>query len=159
MRRNRPFTAQQPAPLFANDESGYWSTIAQNNAASGLQSVLPSGTLFQSDTAVKSRLLSSQIEWTPTKARFKGSDIIVSLSDAQFFMALEEGGDTQQGRLTIIVNKFEFRMGFPSYEDTLEIYAAGKWHELTVAELIGQHDDNEPALTLYLEKDQNDNGD
>lgn len=154
---NKPFTAQKPAPSFANDPSGYWRAVLRSDASSGLKSLLPN-TVFQADTAVKSRLLSSQVSWIPTQARFKGSHITVSLSDAQFFLALEDGGDTQQGRLTVVANKFEFGMGFPSYNDTLDIYAAGKWHTLVVAELIGQFDDNEPALTLFLELDQNDHG-
>lgn len=156
--RNKPLQAQQPAPTFANDATGFWNGVLEANKASGLASMLPSGTLIQADTAVKGRLLANQIAWVPVSCRWKGSIIQASLSDAQFFLALESGGDTQQGRITIVVNKFSFSTGFPGYNDTFEIQANGAWHQFVVAEMIGQNDDNEPALTLFLEKDQDDNG-
>jgi hypothetical protein len=157
---NKPYSAQQPAPAFANDPSGFWASVAAGDKTAGLKSLLPASTAYQSDTAVKARLLGSQLGWTPTQARFNGADITVSLSDAQFFLALESGGTTQEGRLTVVVNKFEFRAGaFPTFRDNLLIFAGGKWHAFLVAESVGQFDDNEPALTLYLEVDQNDNGD
>ena len=155
---NKPLAQQKPIPAYANDTTGYWSAIARQDVTSGLRSLVPSGTLFQADNAVKSRLLSAQIEWVPVQARFKNANITASLSDAQFFLALESGGDTQQGRLTVMVNKLQFNTGFPSYSDTFQIQAGGKWHSFTVAELIGQFDDNDPSLTLYLEIDQNDSG-
>lgn len=159
MSRNKPLQAQQPAPAFANDSTGYWNGVLEANRTSGIASLLPSGTLIQADTAVKAQILLAQIGWIPVSCRWKGSIIPASLSDAQFFLALENAGDTQQGRITIIVNKFSFGVGVPSYNDTFEIQAAGRWHQFVVAEMVGQNDDNEPALTLFLEKDQNDDGD
>lgn len=158
MARNKPLQAQQPAPPFANDSGGYWNGVLEANRTSGLASVLPAETVLQSDTAIKGRLLEAQIGWVPISCRWKGSIIQASLSDAQFFLALESGGDTQQGRITIVVNKFLLGVRFPSYNETFEIQAAGKWHQFVIAEMIGQNDDNEPALTLYLEKDQDNNG-
>lgn len=158
MRGNKPLQAQQPAPPFANDSGGYWNGVLEANRTSGLASVLPSNTLIRSDTAIKGRLLQNQIGWVPVSCRWKGFIIQASLSDAQFFLALETGGDTQQGRITVVVNKFSLGVGFPSYNETFEIQAAGKWHQFVIVEMIGQNDDNEPALTLYLEKDQDDHG-
>ena len=130
------------------------------NRTTGIASLLPGGTVFQSDVAAKGRLLASQIAWTPAKARWNKCNLTVSLSDAQFLMALEEGGDVQQGRITVLVEKLQFgARGFPGYGNTFEIQAAGRWHQFTVAEMLGQHDDNEPGLTLFLEKDQNELGD
>lgn len=159
MSRNNPLAAQQPAPSFVNDPSGFFAGVLKENSTSGIASLLPGGTVIQSDVAAKGRLLSAQIEWIPAAARWNGCDIVVSLSDAQFLLALEEGGDTQQGRITIIVSKLQFgTKGFPTYGNTFKIKAAGLWHEFTVAEMVGQHDDNEPGLTLFLEKDQNELG-
>lgn len=160
MSRNNPLAAQQPAPAFANDPSGFFAGVLRDNGTAGIASLLPGSTVIQSDVAAKGRLLSAQIEWTPAAARWNGCDIVVSLSDAQFLLALEEGGDTQQGRITIIVSKLLFgTKGFPKYGDTFKVKGAGRWHEFTVAEMVGQHDDNEPGLTLFLEKDQNELGD
>lgn len=158
MSRNKPLAAQQPFPAFANDQSDFWGSVASENTTTGIGSLLPQGTLSQADNAVKSKLLDGQIAWVPVSVRWKGAVIQASLSDAQFFLALEEGGDTQQGRITLVVNKFRFGVNFPSYQDTVEVQAAGEWHQFVVAEMIGQNDDNEPSLTLYLEKDTDDNG-
>ncbi len=158
MSRNNPIAAQQPAPPFANDPTGFWTANMEENRARGLASLLPSGTVVQSDVAAKGRLLSAQINWMPAKARWKGSDLQISLSDAQFLQALEDGGDIQQGRITVLVLKAQFNTGWPEYGDTFKIQAAGKWHEFSIAEIVGQHDDNEPGLMLFLEKEQNDIG-
>lgn len=157
-RHNKPLASLQPAPRYANDATGFWGSVEAANESMGLSSLLPGGTVVQSDTAVKSRLLSAQIEWTPIQVRWKGCVFAASMSDAQFFLALESGGDTQQGRLVVTINKLLFNTGFPGYNDTFEVQSSGKWHQFVIAELIGQHDDNEPALVLYLEKDQNDTG-
>lgn len=159
--RNNPLAAQKPAPVFANDPSGFFAGVLMENTTAGLSSLLPAGTLIQSDVAAKGRLLNAQINWTPAKARWKGCNLTVSLSDAQFQLVLEGGGDTQQGRLTIIVEKLQFGgfgKGLPTYDNSFEIQAGGVWHEFTVVEMVGQHDDNEPGLTLFLEKEQNDTG-
>lgn len=159
MSRNNPLAAQQPAPAYANDADGFWQRNLAQNTVAGLTSLLQ-GTLIQSDVAVKGRLLANQIRWTPGKARWKNSDLVISLSDAQFFQALESGGDTQDGRITVLVEKLQFgAKGLPKYGDIFQIQAAGKWHEFFVAEMIGQHDDNEPGLTLFLNKEQNEIGD
>lgn len=158
MRKNNPIQAQQPAPLFANDPDGFWGVVAGQNSVSGLGSILPQGIVIQSDVAQKGRLLDAQIAWTVISARWKGFILQASLSDAQFLLALESGGDLQQGRITLMVSKGQFQTKFPAYNDTFEIKAAGVWHQFVVAEIIGQHDDNEPALTLFLEKDPDDNG-
>lgn len=157
-RRNNPVNAQQPAPLFANDPNGFWNSVARQNSTSGLGAILPHGTLNQADTAIAARQLTAQIGWRAVNIRWKGCHLKASLSDAQFFLALEQGGDTQQGRITLVINKFEFQTGFPQYNDTIDLQASGKWHEFVVAEMLGHHDDNEPALTLFLEKDQNELG-
>lgn len=157
--RNKPLDAQQPAPAFANDPSGYFGGVLAENRTAGIASILPGGTVIQSDVAAKGRLLTAQIEWTPAEARWNGCNLKVSLSDAQFLLNLEEGGETPQGRITILVTKLQFgTKGFPDYGDTFKIKAAGLWHEFVVAEMVGQHDDNEPGLTLFLEKDQNELG-
>lgn len=158
--RNKPLAAQQPPPAFANDPSGFFGAVLAANRAAGIASILPGGTVTQSDVAEKGRLLAGQIAWSPAEARWNGCNLTVSLSDAQFLLALEEGGDTQPGRITVIVAKLQFGAnGFPGYSDTFKIQAGGKWHEFVIAEIVGQHDDNDPGLTLFLEKDQNDIGD
>ncbi len=161
MSRNKPFAAQQPAPLYANDPGGFFAAAMAQDRVSGLASLLPSATLVQADIAVRARLLEGQIGWTPTAATWKGCNLSVSLSDAQFRLVLEEGGDTQPGRLTIVVSKAQFGgfgKGQPAYNDTFSIQAGGVWHAFVVAEMVGQHDDNEPALTLFLDKDQDELG-
>lgn len=156
MQRNKPFAAQQPAPLFANDPDGYWTAVANENKLAGISSILPGGTVIQSDVAVKGRLLQGQIAWTPCSARWKGGNFKASISDAQFLLALEEGGDTQQGQITLLVEKLQFGVkGLPNYGDTIEIQSGGKWHEFVITQMVGQHDDNDPGLTLFLDKDQN----
>jgi hypothetical protein len=157
-RKNNPLAAQQPAPLFANDPNGFWGAAVRSNSASGLGSILPAGTVLQSDIAVKGRLLGAQIGWQSVTVRWKGCELQASISDAQFFLALEQGGDTQQGRITLLITKLQFTTGFPTYNDTFFLLAAGQWHQFVVVETIGQHDDNEPGLLLYLEKDQDDTG-
>lgn len=160
MQRNKPLVAQQPAPAFANDPGGYWTAVADQNKLAGISSVLPGSTVIQSDMAVKSRLLQGQIGWTPCSASWKGGKFTASLSDAQFLLALAEGGDTQQGQITLLVAKLEFgAKDLPDYGDTIKIQAAGRWHEFAVTQIVGQHDDNEPGLTLFLDKDQNAIGD
>lgn len=145
--------------MYANDPGGFFGAALAQNATAGLLSLLPVATVLQSDTAVKGRLLAGQIAWTPTAARWNGCNLTVSLSDAQFLLALEEGGDTQQGRITILVLKSEFNNGLPEFGDTFQINAGGKWHEFTISEMVGKNDDNEPGLTLFLEKEQNELGD
>jgi len=158
--RNNPIAAQQPAPAFANDPEGYFTAVLAENRTVGILSLLPGGTVIQSDVAAKGRLLAGQIAWTPAKARWKGCELVISLADAQFLLTLEEGGDTQPGRISILVEKLQFgAKGFPTYGDTFKIQAGGKWHEFVIVEIAGQHDDNEPGLTLFLEKDQNELGD
>ena len=158
-RRNNPLAAQQPAPAFANDPSGFFGAVLAENSTAGLSTILPGGTVCQSDVAAKGRLLAGQIAWTPAKARWNGCDLTISLSDAQFNLVLEEGGDVQPGRITVIAEKLQFgAKGLPKYGDTFKIQAGGFWHEFTIAEMVGQHDDNEPGLTLFLEKDQNELG-
>lgn len=157
--RNKPLDAQQPAPAFANDPTGFFAAALALGRTCGLASLLPGGTVIQSDVAAKGRLLAGQIEWTPAVARWNGCNLKVSLSDSQFLLVLEQGGDTQQGRITILVEKLQFgAKGFPGYGNTFEIKAAGRWHQFTIAEMIGQHDDNDPGLTLFLEKDQDERG-
>lgn len=159
MSRNKPFAAQQPAPAFANDPSGFFGGVLAQSRTAGIASLLPPGTVIQADVAAKGRLLTGQIAWTPAAARWNGCNLTVSLSDAQFLLTLEEGGDTQPGRITIIVEKLQFSTkGLPTYGDTFKIQAAGEWHEFTIVEIVGQHDDNDPGLTLFLEKDQNEIG-
>lgn len=157
--RNNPLAAQAPPPTFANDPSGFFTAALTENRIAGIASLLPGGTVIQSDVAAKGRLLAGQIAWVPAKARWNKCNLTVSLSDAQFLMALEAGGDVQQGRITVLVEKLQFGvMGFPGYGATFEIQSGGRWHQFTVAEMVGQHDDNEPGLTLFLEKDQNELG-
>lgn len=159
IRRNKPLNAQQPPPAFANDPSGFFGAILADNAAAGIGSLLPAGTVFQSDVTVKARLLAGQIRWTPAIARWKGCNLVVSLSDAQFMLELENGGDSQKGQVSILVLKTEFNAGaWPDYGDTVQLQAAAQWHEFLVVEMLGQHDDNDPGLTLVLDKEQNDNG-
>jgi len=162
MARNKPLAAQQPAPAYANDPGGFFGAVLAQNNVSGIASLLPGGMVAQSDVAVKGRLLASQIAWTPCQTRWNGCDVQASLSDAQFLLVLEAGGDTQQGRVTLLVSKIAFGgfgKGLPTYEDTFEIQAGGVWHAFVIAEMVGQHDDNEPGLLLFLEKDQNGIGD
>lgn len=158
MPRNNPTAAQQPPPPFANDPNGFFSAVLTQNSTSGIVSLLPSDTLFQSDVAAKGRLLLAQIGWTPTKAHWGGCDLNVSLTDSQFALMLEEGGDTQTGRVTVILEKLQLGGKSPQQGDTFKIQAGGKWHEFVVVEMAGQHDDNEPGLTLFLSKDQNELG-
>lgn len=161
MSRNKPLAAQQPPPAYANDPGGFFGAIRDRSRTEGIGSLLPGGTVVQSDVAVKGQLLTGQIAWTPAQARWNGCNLTVSLSDAQFALILEEGGDTQPGRITILVTKLQFGgfgKGLPDYGDTFNIQAGGAWHEFVIAEMVGQHDDNEPGLTLFLEKDQNDIG-
>lgn len=156
MKRNNPIAAQQPPPAFANDPTGFWAANLAANATEGITSVLPVGTVTQSDIAAMGRLLAGQIGWTPSHAQWNGADLQVSLSDAQFMLALEEGGETQPGRITLLVSKLQFSTTFPAYGDIVKILAAGKWHEFEIVEIVGQHDDTDPGLTLFLEKAQND---
>jgi len=159
MPRNKPIQAQQPAPAFANDSGGFWAGVLSQNATQGISSLLPAGTVSQSDTAIKGRVLGAQIGWQPYEMRWNGNNITGSLSDAQFFLEVEAGGDTQQGRLTVLIDKLQFRAGaHPKFQDTISIQAGGKWHDFTVAEMIGEFDYNEPGLVLYLEKDSNELG-
>lgn len=158
-RRNNPLAAQQPPPAFANDPSGFFGAVLAENRTAGISSILPGGTVIQSDVAAKGRLLAGQIAWIPTKARWNGCNLTVSLSDTQFLLALEEGGPTQQGRLTVVVEKLQFgARGMPGYGQTFEIQAGGRWHAFTIGEMVGQHDDNEPGLTVVLDKDENELG-
>lgn len=159
MKRNNPIAAQQPPPAYANDPTGFWAANLADSRTGGIASILPVGTLTQADNAVKGRLLSAQIGWTPSPARWKNSNITVSISDAQFMLTLESGGDTQPGRITVLVEKLQFQTGFPTYSDLIKIQAAGQWHEFEIVEIVGQHDDNDPSLTLFLEKVQNELGD
>ena len=157
--RNKPLQAQQPAPLFANDQLGFWEGTVIANRSEGISSLLPPTTLQQSDTAIKGRLLAAQIGWTPTLVRWEGASFKCSISDAQFFLSVEEGGDTQQGKITLLLNKLELQVGkWPTYQQMVEVLAGGKWHSFVIADVSGQHDDNDPGLTLYLEKDQDDIG-
>jgi len=152
--RNNPIAAQQPAPLCANDPGGFFGAVLTANRTTGIASLLPGGTVFQSDVAAKGRLLAGQIAWVPAKARWNNCNLTVSISDASFLLALETGGDTQEGRLGILVEKLQFgASGFPGYGATFEIQAGGKWIQFTIAEITGQYDDNEPGLTLSLERD------
>jgi len=155
--KNNPLAAQQPPPAFANDHSGFFGAVLAENHTSGISSLLPGGTVIQSDVAVKGRLLASQIAWTPAKARWNGCNITISLADSQFLLALETGGDTQQGRITVMVEKLQFgSTGLPGdggFGQTFEIQAGGKWIQFTIAEIFGQYDDNEPGLILSLERD------
>ncbi len=158
MAKPLPIQQQQPAQPFLNDADGYWNGIASENAATGILSVLPGDTAIQSDTAIKGRLLAGQIRWIPAKARWGNCNLVISISDAQFALTLEEGGETQPGRITVLVEKSQFNTGTPKNGDMFKIQAQGFWHEFVIVEMIGQHDDNEPGLTLYLEKEQNDDG-
>lgn len=161
MSRNKPLAAQQPPPSFANDPSGFFGAALAQSRLTGIASLLPAGTVLQSDVMVKARLLSGQIAWTPAAARWNGCNLTVSLSDAQFALILEEGGDTQPGRVTILVEKLQFGgfgKGLPAFGDTFKIQSGGAWHEFTISEMVGQNDDNEPGLMLFLEKDQDATG-
>lgn len=157
MARN-PQNQQQPAPAFLNDASGFFATALKQNQAAGIQSLLPVGTLIQNDVAVKGRLLSAQIGWTPTEARWNNCNLVISIQDAQFDLMLESGGDVQEGKITTMVEKVSFNNAFPAYGDTFKIKARGTWHEFVIVGMSGQNDDNEPGLTIILEKDQNDDG-
>lgn len=157
MARN-PQNQQQPAPAYLNDPTGVFTAAHRQNATAGIQTLLPASTAIQNDVAVKCRLLAGQIGWTPTEARWNNCNLVVSLQDTQFDLILESGGDMQQGRLMVIVEKSSFNNAFPSFGDTFKIKAKGIWHEFNIAGISGQHDDNEPAITLALEKDQNDDG-
>lgn len=157
--RNNPLAAQQPPTAYANDPSGFFGEVLATNHTDGITSLLPANTLAQADMAVRARLLNGQIGWTPAYARWKNSNLTVSISDAQFMLTLEEGGDTQPGRITVLVAKLQFQTTLPEYGDTFKIQATGKWHEFEIVEMVGQHDDNDPGLTLFLEKGQNDVGD
>lgn len=157
--RNNLLAAQQPPPAYANDPSGFFGEVLTANRTSGLASLLPANTLTQADNAVRARLLDGQIGWTPAHARWRNSNITISLSDAQFLLALEEGGEIESGRLTVLVSKLQFQTTLPKQGDTLKIQAGGKWHEFEIMEIVGQYDDNEPGLTLFMEKEQNDIGD
>lgn len=156
--QNDPVAAQQPAPAFANDSQGYWAAILSQNATAGLGSLLPAGTVIQADIAVQARQLDAQISWRSTSVRWKGVIFQASISDADFSLILESGGDTQQGRITLVVSKLQFNMKPPGYNETFLVQALGVWHEYTVSEMQGQNDDKEMAITYYLEKDQNDAG-
>lgn len=161
-RRNKPLAAQQPAPAYGNDPEGFWQGILNESRVAGISSLLPGHTVIQSDVAVKSRLLRAQIGWMPCAARWEGCNIQVSLSDAQFALMLEAGGDTQQGQITVLLEKLQFGgfgKGLPAYGDTIDIQSGGVWHAFTISQILGQHDDNEPGLTVLLDKDQNAIGD
>lgn len=159
MGRNNPLAAQTPPSLFANDPGGFFTDALIADRTTGLASLLPGGTVIQQDVAAKGRILAGQIGWTPAHARWNKCDLTISLSDAQFMLALEEGGDMQQGRVTVVVEKQQFgARGLPQYGQVFAIQAAGRWHQFTIAEMVGQHDDNEPGLTLFLEKEQNELG-
>lgn len=85
-----------------------------------------------------------------------------SLSDAQFLLELAAGGDSQTGQIALLVDKMQFggfKKGMPSYGDTIDIQAAGVWHEFVIVQMTGQNDDNDPGLTLFLDRDQNAIGD
>jgi len=155
--RNNPLAAQQPPPPFANDPDGFFGAILSENRTAGIASLLPSGTAFQQDVAAKGRLLAGQIGWVPAQARWNGCNITISLADAQFLLALETGGDTQQGRISVVVEKSQFgSTGLPGdggFGQTFEIQAGGKWIQFTIAEINGQYDNNEPGLNLLLERD------
>jgi len=156
--RNNLLQFQQPAPKYANDGSGFWTNVLASNKALGVNSLLPQNTLIQADNATKARLLRAQIAWMPTKARWKKANLVVSLLDSQFSMSLEEGGEMQPGRITVMVEKLQLQTTFPENGDVFKIQAAGKWHEFEIVEMVGQNDDNDPGLTLFLEKAQNDIG-
>lgn len=155
---NNPLAAQQPAPSFANDNAGYWASLEAQNRTTGLAAVLPAGTIIQADIAIQARQLDAQISWRSTSVRWKGAIFQASISDADFSLILESGGDTQQGRITLVVSKLQFSTKPPGYNETLLVQAMGSWHEYTVAEMQGQNDDKEMAITYYLEKSQNDQG-
>lgn len=157
--RNKPLAAQQPSPAYANDPSGFWGENLTDNRTAGIASLLPANTLTQADNAARGRLLAGQIGWTPTPARWNNSNIRVSLSDAQFLDDLQTGGETPQGRIAVIAAKLQFQTTLPRCGDVLKIQAGGIWHGFEIVEMIGQHDDNDPGLTLFLEKAQNDVGD
>lgn len=153
MQRNNPTDAQQPAPAFANDPTGFWGGILKANEAHGLQRVLPDNTMIQSDVMAKARLLQGQLNWSPVLIAWEGLEFVASIADNQLSLLLQSGGTTNQGTITLTINKLLFETNFPSQQDRLQLKAGGQWLTFAVIDVDGENDDNNPALTITCEKE------
>lgn len=153
MSRNNPINSQdRPAP-FANDPTGYWGKVLKANKERGLHRILPKGTLIQSDVMAKARLLQAQIGWSPVFIMWENLQLVASISDGQFSLLLESGGTTNQGTITLTVNKLEFDTNYPAQQDSIMLKAGGQWLAFVVTDVDGYNDDNNPALTLTLQRE------
>lgn len=151
-RKNNLLGTQQPAPLYANDPTGYWTGIHQENARTGLSSLLPGGTLLQADVSIKGRLLAAQIAWQPVAARWGGKEFSVSMADTPFALDMENGGVVPNGTIAVQANKVIFPSGkFPIQDDTIELRSASnQWVPWVVVTVEGQHDTTDPSLLLVM---------
>jgi hypothetical protein len=152
-RKNNLLGMQQPAPLYANDPDGYWSGIYQENARAGLSSLLPTGTLIQSDVSIKGRLLAAQISWQPVSARWNGKEFQVSLADTPFALDMENGGVVPNGTIAVQMDKSTFAK-FPIQGDQVDLRSASnQWVPWNVVTVEGQHDPTDPGLLLVMKQD------
>lgn len=151
-RKNNLLGAQQPVPLYANDPTGYWAGIHQENTTAGLSALLPAGTLLQADVSVKGRLLAAQIAWQPVSARWNGREFQVSMADTPFSLDMENGGIVPDGTIAVQANKVLFPNGkFPIQGDSLDLRSASnQWVPWVVVTVDGQHDPTDPGLLLVM---------
>lgn len=129
-----------------NDPTGYWAAIARQNASAGLSSVLPVGTVFRADLAVRTRLLAAQIAWIPTLTRWMDGklQVVCSLQDDQFSSQLVDGGADAQASVTLVALKSDFGGQLPvtDVQFQVELFNTWKWFGVvSVAGLIDQKDD------------------
>lgn len=149
--RNSPQSQQRPAPLYANDSTGFWAANLRANEANW-KAVLPSDTILGADKAVLNRIFAASLSWLTVTVRWDNIEFQASLDDAQASMPLETGGMGATGTITLVFNQSQFDPKHrPAQHHTVAIMAKGEWKNFTITAISEGFDESSDQIVATCE--------
>jgi hypothetical protein len=149
--KNSPQTQQKPAPLYANDPTGFWAANRVANEANWT-AVLPAGTILGADKAEMARIFRASLAWLTVTVRWDNIEFQASLDDGQAGMPLEVGGMGASGTITLVFSQSQFDpKNRPAQHHTVAIQAKGEWKNFTITGISEGFDENDDCLIATCE--------
>jgi hypothetical protein len=143
---NSPPNQQQPAPLYANDPTGFWAANRLANDAAWA-TLLPAGTTLGADKAELNRIFRASLAWLTVTVRWDNIEFQASIDDGQASMPLEMGGMGATGTITLVFSQAQFDpKNRPAQKHTIAIQAKGEWKNFTIDSISEGFDEMSDGL-------------
>lgn len=148
---NSPPNQQRPAPLYANDPTGFWAANRRSNDANW-QNILPAGTILGADRAELNRIFNASLAWLTVTVRWDNVEFQASIDDGQAGMPLEIGGMGATGTITLVFSQAQFDpKNRPAQHHTVAIQAKGEWKNFTITSISEGFDEMSDGLIATCE--------